>query len=265
MTQQLLTLCLSLNMPHEVTETVTALSRELPFSSLQPAMELLFQEDSWEEGRCLLNQQFGQDPQGHKMLTCMLVCALKTRANYQEMGIPDEIFLATMDCFPRFVKEHRESYGCYGFDRDFWTVRQLSSVLFRIGLLEYELAAGKVNLHIPSGAHLVPEEIDASLEAARLFLARFFPEWKAAPMHCHSWLLSPALPSLLPEDSQILRFQRRFQIVPEPEQTQEFLVWIYQNRDIPYPQLPENTQLQRKLKQYLLQGGSFVEGRGILL
>lgn len=265
MTNQLLTLCQALNMPQTATEEILTHSRELSFSSLQPAMDMLFREETWEDGLSLLKAQLGDDDRGMKMLTCMLVCALQTRINYKNLGISDEIFLATMDCFPRFVQEHMESYGSYGFDRDFWTVRQLSGVLFRIGLLEYELSDGQVCLHIPTGAHLISSEIDISLEKARGFISRFFPAWAASPMTCHSWLLSPALPGLLSPDSNILQFQNRFRIIPEKEQNKEFLVWIFKNREIPYPQLPENTSLQRIIKQYLLQGGTFVEGRGILL
>ena len=265
MTQKLLTLCQSLNMPQTATEEILSLSRELNFPALQPAMDMLFREETWEDGLSSLKMQLGDDSRGMKMLSCMLVCALQTRENYRKLGIPEDIFLATMDCFPRFVREHMESYGCCGFDRDFWTVRQLSGVLFRIGLLEYELSKGQVCLHIPTGARLIGPEIDASLEEARAFLRRFFPAWQSLPMTCHSWLLSPALPGLISPDSNILRFQKRFRIVPETEQNREFLVWIFTNRDIPYPRLPENTHLQRVVKQYLLQGGTFVEGRGILL
>ena len=264
MTQELLLLCQALDMPQGVTGEILTTYRQLPLPALQPAMQMLFQQAAWEEGLGRLKQQLAPDSRGIKMLTCMLLCALETRQTYREMEIPDTIFLATMDCFPRFVREHRESYGCYGFDRDFWTVRQLSCRLFRIGLLEYELEADRVCLHIPTGARLVPQEIDASLVQAQVFLSRFFPEWAAAPKTCHSWLLSPQLPALLPPDSNILKFQHRFDITPEPEQTREFLVWIFKNRDIPYPSLPENTALQKKIKQHLLSGGSFLEGRGLL-
>jgi len=84
-------------------------------------------------------------------------------------------------------------------------------------------------------------------------------------MCCHSWLLSPQLPSLLRESSNIIRFQNRFRITPESAQTSDFLEWIYKNKTIPYADLPENTSLQKLLKQHLLQGGTFVEGRGILI
>ena len=264
MNKELLQLCQSLDMPRSVTEEICAIAPQLPLRELQPAMAMLFREETWETGLTQLKQQLSPDPLGFNMLTCMLLCALQTRKNYIDKGISDSIFLATMDCFPRFVREHLESYGRYGFDRDFWTVRQLSCRLFRLGLLEYELEHGMVCLHIPAGAHLAPEAIDASLKEADAFLARFFPAWQNLAKTCHSWLLSPQLPALLPENSNILRFQHRFRITPEPEQTREFLVWIFKNRDIPYPNLPENTSLQKAVKKHLLDGGSFVEGRGIL-
>jgi len=255
----------SMNIPQPVTEEIQTICPQLPLTDLAPAMKKLFQERTWEEGLTQLKDQLSPDPLGMKMLTCTLLCALQTRTLYAQKGMDDTIFLATMDCFPRFVREHMDSFGTYGFDRDFWTVRQLSCVLFRIGLLEYELDGDNVSVHIPGGAHLIPEEIDASVEDARIFLARFFPQWKDAPMCCHSWLLSPQLPSLLRESSNIIRFQNRFRITPESAQTSDFLEWIYKNKTIPYADLPENTSLQKLLKQHLLQGGTFVEGRGILI
>lgn len=264
MIRKLSDLCLALGMPDGTTEEILTLCPSLPFELLQPAMDKLFQPSSWEQGLSQLKHQLGEDPRGMKMLTCMLLCALKTRELYRERGIPHQVFLATMDCFPRFVREHMESFGCYGFDRDFWTVRQLSGVLFRIGLLEYELEDGKVCLHIPTGAHLDPIAIDRSLEEARVFLSRFFPAWQDVPMVCHSWLLSPTLSLLLPKDSNIIRFQNRFQITETDPEDRSFLMWVFKNDQIPYPQLPENTRLQQLLKQHLLQGGNFLTARGTL-
>lgn len=264
MKHDLIALCTAIQIPEEVTEEIAILFDALPLEHLQPDMALLFHSASWEQGLSRLKQQLGEDPRGLKMLTCMLLCALKTRETYRQLGIPQDIFLATMDCFPRFVREHKVSYGCYGFDRDFWTVRQLSCVLFRIGLLEYELEQGEVCLHIPSGAHLEPDAIDLSLAQARAFLSRYFPQWQNLPMTCHSWLLSPTLPQLLPENSKILLFQNRFTVTETDPEDRSFLMWVFQNDQLPYEQLPERSRLQRSLKQHLLQGGCFLTARGIL-
>ena len=85
------------------------------------------------------------------MLTFMLAACSQTRKIYEDLQISETIFLDTMKCFPRFINEHLESYGTYGFDRDFWTMLQMAARLFRLGSLEYELteAAGQKAVHIP--------------------------------------------------------------------------------------------------------------------
>lgn len=60
----------------------------------------------------------GDDPDGIKMLTCMLKSSLKTYDYYRKWGISEEIFIATMKCFSRFINEHKEGYGNYAFDRE---------------------------------------------------------------------------------------------------------------------------------------------------
>lgn len=265
MIRSLFSLCEEISMPPAVTEQIISFGKTLNIPQLQPQLELLFNPDTWEEGLSRLQEHLGEDPMGLKMLTCQLICALNTRKRYQEKSIPDDIFLATMDCFPRFVKEHMESFGTFGFDREWWTVRQLSGVLFRIGLLEYELREGFVSLHIPSGATLEPGKVSASLEAGRAFLVRHFPDWADKPFTCHSWLLSPTLRMLLPKESNIVCFQNRFSVTPTGAEDDDYLQWAFKRKDLPTQQLPEDTSLQRKLKAHLLNGGSFADARGTLL
>ena len=169
-----------------------------------------------------------------------------------------------MDCFPRFVGEHMVSYGTYGFDRDFWTPRQLGCIIFRVGRLEYELGDGIIDIHIPSGGTLEAEAIADSLAQGKAFISRYFPAWKDFPMVCHSWLLSPTLTQLLPESSGIRVFQRFFDITPTGEEDNSYLEWCYKRMDLAAEELPENTSLQRDLKRHLLQGGRFEDAKGVL-
>ena len=131
-----------------------------------------------------------------------LMDAVCSRESGPWKPVPEKIWLDTMKCFPRFIAEHRRSFGTDGFDRYGWTVRQTECRLFRIGELEYELLeeSGKraVSLHIPSDARLEPDLLNDSVRQAKEFLGRYFPEWKKQPMICESWLLSPKLKELLP-------------------------------------------------------------------
>lgn len=265
MLNKLAVLCKEIRMPKAAAEEVMEIAPALDLQKLAPGMQGLFAESQWMTGLDQIRQVLGEDPRGMKMLTVELLCALKTRERYREMGISDEIYLATMDCFPRFVKEHMASFGCYGFDREWWTVHQLSCLLFRVGLLEFELREQDVALHIPTGAHLEPEAVDASLAAIRETIALHFPRWKDLPKVCHSWLLSPTMQELLPQDAKILKFQRRFAVTLTGEDNNDFLQWCYKRKDIPFRDLPEETSLQRKLKAKLLRGESFLDARGVLM
>ncbi|PWG66986.1 hypothetical protein DF196_00220 [Bifidobacterium callitrichidarum] len=219
----------------------------------------------------------GGDPNGLRILYWMLYAAGRyTFPEYRRLGIPVSIFDATMGCFTRFVGEHRVSYGRYGFDRDFWTYRELSARLFRLGSLEFELAydtadvpavAGSsrvINVHIPSDASLDPAQCDRSFAESHSFLTRFFPDWTGLPYWCESWLLSPALERLLPEGSHILAFQRRFDIRETDPDAPDWREWVFQRCGAPIAELPERTSLQRNMKRFLLDGGKVGIGIGCL-
>lgn len=45
----------------------------------------------------------GDDPDGLKILTCMLHCAEMSYDMYKNKGISDKIFADTMKCFTRFI------------------------------------------------------------------------------------------------------------------------------------------------------------------
>jgi len=212
-----------------------------------------------------LEKALGEDDMA--MLACQLYAALQTREKYYALGISNEIFLDTMGCFRRFLLETERRTNKLCFDRGWWTYRQLSLKLFRIGQLEYELLQQPhaVSLHIPSDACITPEEVDRSLTAARAFLCRYFPDYAEAPIGCESWLLSPALREHLGSDSRIRAFQDRFLLLhtdPEPKDVWE---WLFAAPlDTPVEELPEQTSLQRSVKQHLRAGGSIGVARGVI-
>ena len=258
-------LCRKINMPDEVTETLTALHATM---EELPCLELIMQETHWNDGLEQLKEVLGEDPGGMKRLCCMMRCALKAKANYDRLGIPEEIYVATMAAFSRFIREHRESYGSYGFDRGSWTTRQVSCKLFRIGQLEYEMTTVEgvpvISLHIPTDVDLQPEVLRPSVKDGLDTFYRLFPACHGRKVFCHSWLLSPLLKDYLPEYSNILRFQELFDIAPEGIPGKDVLLWVFKNPRLPKEEYPEDTSLQRKLKQFFLEGGQFLEGYGWL-
>lgn len=212
-----------------------------------------------------INETFGNDDKGLKTLACMLQASRYTYDKYKKLGISDEIFIDTLSCFTRFVEEYKDSYGEYGFDRGWWTYRQLSCVLFKIGELEYEYRADEktVHLHISSRAHIDIDNCKYSLDMFKGFTAKHFPD-KSYPIVCNSWLLSPELDKLLGRDSHILAFKRCFDITDWDKTNNEFLQWIYGRTDINYNDLPEKTSLQKNVKNHIINGGFVGSAYGAL-
>ena len=214
--------------------------------------------------REMCGQEIPENDDGAGILLRQLMTAAENRRQGAWKDIPEEIWMDTMKCFPRFISEHRRSYGRDGFDRYGWTTRQIGARLFRIGELEYELAENEegereTGLHIPSDARLEPALMNASLEAADRFLRERFPEWADMPKTCESWLLSPVLKELLPAGSRILKFQEAFEILkvyPEDEAALEWVFYVAQGQreGLDISRLPEDTSLQRKMKALLTEG-----------
>lgn len=222
----------------------------------------------WEAARESLKEVLQPDKSGLKMLLVMLTACGYTYEAYREKGIEDSIFVETMNCFPRFVNEHKVSYGNYGFDRDFWTERQLSMQLFRLGELEYEMCRQgeekTISVHIPSDADISRDKVEVSFKLAQEFFETYYPEYAQAEYTCYSWLLSPALTELLPAHSRILEFQSFFEIEREDTNSNAVLEWVFKRKGNTLQELPEDTSLQKKMKAYLLSGEKVGEAFGRL-
>lgn len=265
-------ICREIGLQPEVIQEVQIRDRQLTengfYRKNRREIRMLRKRKTWSRALDLLEERISPDENGFGILAVMLHTLNRTKRIYRFKGIPDEIFCATMGCFPRFVKEHKVSYGAYGFDRAFWTPRQTGLYLFRIGELEYELddstASAVISIHIPSDAALTPEKCRDSYELSRAFLKKYYPKWSNCEYVCDSWLLAPGLKDVLPETSHIIAFQNGFQIRTVNEDSDEFLEWVYKRKDIPYRDLPEETSLQRNMKQYLLKGGKIGEASGVL-
>ncbi len=261
-------LCQWIEMPWEMAERIREADKEFVYDKIEKEWDMLLQEPTRQEGLEKLRKVLGRDENGVRMLTCMLHGAMASYEEYQKCGIPQDIYIATMKCFSRFVGEHMESYGCYGFDRDFWTPRQIALKLFRVGELEYELWNWKgkeaVAIHIPSDAAMTPDCVTRSLEQAVSFMEKYYPDYVGVPYTCDSWLLSPGLKELLAPDSNIIRIQERFHIEEVNPDAPDVLEWVFKNPKCVLEDLPENTSLQRRMKEVLLRGEKIGIAFGVL-
>lgn len=261
-------LCSSIELQEEMTRQVLEFDESFDYDRVGDCLAGLNTCDTRDEALRALKASLGPDENGAKILGCMLHCALMAWERYLELGISQDIYIDTMKCFTRFVNEHYAMAKNWAFDRDWWTSRQISLLLFRIGTLEYEMATihgqRAISIHIPSDAVLSDENCEASYEQAKIFFKTYFPEYENVDYVCHSWLLSPSLKMLLPQQSNIIRFQSRFEITEFDAEARDYLFFVFKTGDCPPEALPENTSLQRNMKAFIRDGGKIGAAMGRL-
>lgn len=130
----------------------------------------------------------------------------------------------------------------------------------------FEKGAPVIALHIPAEGRLSPDVVDQSIAAICDLIERHYPEYQYRAITCNSWLINPVLLDLLGENSNISQFCKRF--FPAPMKTDGYDVFrfVFGKKDnaVNLTDLPEDTHLQKTLKQYYLNGGIVHEMAGFL-
>ena len=215
--------------------------------------------------------------------TCALAFYLRISAEvydrYVEEKIPDDVFDQTFYDITIWCRECVRKHGVYGLEELWWLGQSVKMNLFRLGRLQFEpverkeplegngvrIEAGTkgLNVHIPEDGPLDYGQCLESFRRAEEFFAGREKE-KPAFYMCDSWLLSPALKELLPENSNIIRFQNLFRIVKVhyafPQAEQRIFGEVLEDKT----RYPEHTSLQKKAKAYVLEGKDPGIGIGVI-
>lgn len=218
----------------------------------------------------------GQD-NGLRILRFYLEWAAAVRERYAALGLPEQEFWDGARDIAIWAEDYREKHGVPGFAEWGWVATTLSLKVFRLGRLQFEPSrleedlvchgqtypAGTpiLHVHIPAGEPLDVGAVREAMEYAPRFFQTHFQKTFVL-FHCHSWLLSPQLKTLLPEDSRIIQFQNLFRVygVDDERQAEERVFGRLEEDPAAYP---EETFLQRKMKSALLAGRTFGMGCGI--
>lgn len=279
--EMLYTLCQELKFSAEVTDAISRLFQTPAVQALSEQAQALTLPGEAENASKNIAAALSQSGEyGLDILTIYLEAALIARQKWSDAGISDSVFLDTMGCFPRFVGEHQVSFGKWGFDRHFWAWRQTSGLLFRLGTLEYEMrlltediTAGGISLHtgepilsihIPSDADLSRMVLLESFRQATEFFRHFFPDYRYRAAYCGTWLLSDNLRSILPENSRIRQFQDCFDMAGCDDSRNACITWVFKREYDNPADYPEDTSLQRSIKQMILSGKCIGAGQGLI-
>lgn len=213
--------------------------------------------------------------------------ACETYDRYMEQGISETIFFDTFQDIRFWCENSEREFGTMGLAVYEWFYRHIDMVLFRLGRLQFEImemehsvvsmknegedfavlplkevriekGTNVINIHIPQGEPLTWEGCEKSLETARDF-------WGSdKPYVCHSWLLYPGLDKVLSEQSNIREFRKHFRVLQTDYKEREAEWRVFGKVLKNVVDYPEETSLQRRVKEYLLSGKSLGNGWAVL-
>lgn len=220
----------------------------------------------------------GSEDGARNLLIYLYLCEELSR-KYKEKGIPEEILMDTLSGIPRWLDVHSNIKKKMWLGEIHWLKLYMQMRLFKIGRLEYcfgrchydvddkGIKKGEkiIEIHIPAGEKLTQGGCLESLNMAREFYARYYPEYEYEYFTCESWLLDTALSNVLPENSNILKFGNMFERYVENKKLAllRFVFrWDIAENDLKTEVAP-NSFCQR-VKDYILEGGEFHETFGII-
>ncbi len=126
-----------------------------------------------------------------------------------------------------------------------------------------------LGVHIPTGISLSEELCEQSYELCRTTFKNCFPEFKFKAFSCFSWMLYKGLEPLSKPNSNLVKFLNKFIPFQRRAPGVGIFVFVYMLdpkidiKTIDYNTLPENTSLQRSIKQHYINGGRVYEDGGI--
>lgn len=229
------------------------------------------------------NLQDINDPDYRFFYVHMFVAALpQVQRYFRAHGIPEEIVQATLADLGRNVRVHRKREGIGGLGVAFWLTLHFRGMIYQLGRLQFERtilgergAGGAaapglpakpedhvLSLHIPDFCGpMTPEACDDSIARAHEFFPRYFPEEHVLAGVCSSWLLDPQLKQYLSPESNIIRFQDRFQLMPGGYNVNNSIVQFVFGPTLKSPsELPKRSTLERAVATHL-EAGKDWEGR----
>jgi GNAT domain-containint protein/N-acyltransferase family protein len=202
---------------------------------------------------------------------------------HADRGIPDDISWATLADLGRHMHLYRRRTGCVGLDTHWWIALHFRGALYQLGRLQfnpYRLLTGPagplfwydaergsalgegfragdrvVGVHIPEAGPLDAAACDESFKQAAEFFPRYLPEYASHVATCTSWLLDDQLLEYLPEDSNIVQFQRRFELVPGTRDSDSSAFhFVFGRSPDDLRDLQPQTTLERAIVEHVARG-----------
>lgn len=239
---------------------------------------------------CYIEYKKNAEKYAPLLLAASLVSAERVYKKYREKNIPDNIYYGTMTDIAIWAKTLKREENIIGIKNIGWLHNILFFNMFRIGRMQYQFYTARrimcgvpfakthcltvkfrrpvLNMHIPEGEPLTPEKCRESIEGAKAFFREYFSEYRYDGFVCFSWLLDPNNQLFMNENGNIRKFPELFDAVVRSKYKSFDIVKRLWGKSIKRPyevaDFPESTDLQKRTKKYLLDGGRTGIGYGTI-
>ncbi len=230
-------------------------------------------------------------PMGRYFFVYVYLAALAdVRRFHKQRDIPDDISWATLSDLGRNLVRDRLLLGDGGLRTSNWLTLHFRGSIYQLGRLQFNrmnvraaerewLASAPpwvaeafregqpaLGIHIPESGPLTPQSSDDAFARPRPFFEKHFPETPTRLGVCTSWLLDPQLTEYLAPDSNIMRFQSRFNIVGGGHDGDADILRFVFHRIAPnVDDLPQRTTLERAIVTHLRAGKHWRSPTGWLM
>lgn len=218
--------------------------------------------DNTELMPCQISQYSFGKHSGQDLLMYLYFCE-DLKNTYEQIQIPIETLYETLSDLLIWAKVHYEVNGKIGLSEPGWVQRHLSGKLFKLGRLQFAMADGELEIHIPAVGPLSPEECQESIQRSKVFFKTYFPDFCYDKYTCHSWLLDDTLLNFINWESNIARFANLF-TVKHRERSDAALKYIFRwdTRRENLTHFAPKSSFAAKIKEYILNGGVLYEVSG---
>lgn len=175
------------------------------------------------------------------------------------------------ECLTRDIYERK--YEGIRISQMLWGTYFVNVKLIEVGRLQYEYCKRNpitkqeelcIKIHIPSGEKLDIKDVKESLNKSEELIKKYF-KLDNPKYYCESWIFSNQVRNMLNDNSNIAKFNDLFDIIEGEECIGDILNFVYNVKECNnYKDLEENTSLQRKIKQFLIEGKTINLGIGTL-
>ena len=231
-----------------------------------------------DESFSLKDLDIKKEPSAENLLTVLYLCD-EVEKRYREIGLPEDILIDTLRDITVWCDTWSDIKGHLALGQLDWLSHHMNLKIFKLGRLQFYLGRSKetlpsfgvakgdavLDIHIPAVGKLDIDECKKSLETAKVFFRKYFPDFDFKCFTCHSWLLDDTLKKYLPESGNIIRFGNMF---TKTQADDDFALVRYMFEwDTTVENLPTRvpkTGSAAKIKEAILSGEQFHATQGYI-